>query len=200
MSEYSAEPCLLSLSGDSPNNDALPLLLYRGAVALGGDTPESDVEKVFWANGWGNGFRGDTFPFHHYHSIAHEVVGVARGTAQIQFGGPDGPVFDVQAGDAVLIPAGVVHCRLDNAPGFMSIGAYPPGQSPDLCVLSEDDARIARQTPEVGGLEIKPTGQNDLAAALARIKAVALPETDPIGGKGGPMATHWRHDESRQSA
>ncbi len=193
MSECSAEPCLLSLSGDSPNNDELPLLLYRGAVALGRDAPESDVEKVFWANGWGNGFRGDTFPFHHYHSIAHEVVGVARGKASVQFGGPDGPVFDVAAGDAVLIPAGVVHCRLDDAPGFLSVGAYPPGQSPDLCVLSAADARLAGETSEVGDLPIIPVGQSELAATLARIKDVALPETDPIGGKGGPMATHWRH-------
>ena len=71
----------------------------------------------------GDGFRGDTFPFHHYHSIAHEVVGCARGAAQLQFGGPEGPVVDVQAGDAVLIPAGVVHCRLDDKPGYVSVGA-----------------------------------------------------------------------------
>lgn len=192
MPECSAEPCLLALSGGSPNNDVLPLLLYRGAVALGSDAPERDVEAVFWANGWGNGFRGDTFPFHHYHSIAHEVVGVARGTAQIQFGGPDGPVFDVEAGDAVLIPAGVVHCRLDDAPGFMSVGAYPPGQSPDLCVLSAEDARLAGETPEVGDLPVIPVGQNELQAALARIKAVALPETDPIAGKRGPATKLWQ--------
>ena len=41
--------------------------------------PEAAVERHFDANGWGDGFRGDTFPFHHYHSIAHEVVGCARG-------------------------------------------------------------------------------------------------------------------------
>jgi uncharacterized protein YjlB len=200
MTDCSADPCMLSSSGDCPNNDALPLLLYRGAVALSEDDAEGDVEKAFWANGWGNGFRGDTFPFHHYHSTAHEVVGIARGTATIQFGGPDGPVFDVAAGDAVLIPAGVVHCRLDDAPGFMSVGAYPPGQTPDLCVLNEADAGIARQTPEIGDLAVKPIGQNELASTKARINSVALPSSDPIAGNGGPMAAHWLRGGTQQTA
>ena len=119
------------------------------------------------------------------------MVGCARGAAQIQFGGPQGPVFEVKAGDAVLIPAGVVHCRRDDAPGFMSIGAYPPGQTPDVCVYSEDDARIARQDPGIGDLEVIPVGENELAATLARIAQIPLPETDPIAGAGGPVSTLW---------
>ena len=191
MLEYSVEHHLLGQSGISPNNDVLPLIFYKGAVALTAGEPESDVEKVFWGNDWGDGFRGDTFAFHHYHSSAHEVVGCARGVAQIQFGGPQGPVFEVKAGDAVLIPAGVVHCRRDDAPGFMSIGAYPPGQTPDVCVYSEEDARIARQDPGIGDLEVIPVGENELAATLARIAQIPLPETDPIAGAGGPVSTLW---------
>ena len=136
MGDVTFEHHLLKEAGTSPNNGALSLIVYRSVMDVGGDEPEAAVERHFDANGWGDGFRGDTFPFHHYHSIAHEVVGCARGAARLQFGGPEGPVVDVQAGDAVLIPAGVVHCRLDDKPGYVSIGAYPPGQQPDLCVLS----------------------------------------------------------------
>ncbi len=192
MLEASVEHHLLSTNGISPNNDALPLILYKGAVKLTGGEPESDVEKVFWGNDWGNGFRGDTFAFHHYHSTAHEVVGCARGAAQVQFGGPQGPVFEFKAGDAVLIPAGVVHCRRDDAPGFMSVGAYPPGQTPDCCVLSEEDARIALQAEGIGDLDVVPVGENELADVMARIAQIPLPRTDPIAGAhGGAVSTLW---------
>jgi uncharacterized protein YjlB len=192
MSASSIDHHLLPASGISPNNDELPLILYRGAVAFTGGEPELDVENLFWGNGWGDGFRGDTFPFHHYHSVAHEVVGCARGRARIQFGGPDGPEFDVAAGDVVLIPAGVAHRRLDDAPGFVSVGAYPAGQQPDLCVFSRADAETARRTPEVGDLNVVPVEAADLAAARARIARVALPESDPVGGAEGALAALWR--------
>ena len=188
MYEDSVEHHLLSTNGINPNNDALPLILYKGAVKLTGSEPESDVEHVFWGNDWGNGFRGDTFAFHHYHSTAHEVVGCARGAAQVQFGGPEGPVFEFKAGDAVLIPAGVVHRRCDDAPGFMSVGAYPPGQTPDCCVLSEDDARIALQAEGIGDLDVTVVGENALADVMARIAQIPLPNTDPIAGAGAGSA------------
>jgi uncharacterized protein YjlB len=167
------------------------LLVYRGAVQVGDDDPEGDVERTFGANNWGDGFRGDTFPFHHYHSVAHEVVGCARGKASIQFGGPTGPVVDVQAGDAVLIPAGVVHCRLDDTPGYTSVGAYPPGQRPDLCVLAESDARMARERNDTEGLELKVIGKSGLPSIKRSIASTALPATDPIGGRDGAVQALW---------
>ena len=36
-------------------------------------------EELFHGNGWGNGWRNGIFPFHHYHSTAHEVLGIAAG-------------------------------------------------------------------------------------------------------------------------
>ena len=191
MSAGSVEHFLLPETGTSPNNASLPLLVYRAAVPVGDNDPEGDLERAFGANDWGNGFRGDTFPFHHYHSIAHEVVGCARGEARVQFGGPSGPVVEVRAGDAVLIPAGVVHCRVDDAPGYVSVGAYPPGQQPDLCVLSESDARVAGQRSDAEGLTLKVIGKNDLPAAKASIASTPLPATDPIGGRDGAVRALW---------
>ncbi len=187
----SIERVFLTESDGMPNNDKLPLILYRAAVDLGDEEPESVFEKIFSQHSWGNGFRGDTFPFHHYHSVAHEVVGFARGRAEIQFGGPAGPIHQVQAGDAVVIPAGVGHRRLDETPGFSSVGAYPPGQSPDLCVMSESDAGIARQRPDLGVLKISVIGKKELQATRARIAGTALPKTDPILGNCGPIMTLW---------
>ena len=169
MGDVTFEHHLLKEAGTSPNNGALPLIVYRGVMDVGGDEPEAAVERHFGANGWGDGFRGDTFPFHHYHSIAHEVVGCARGAARLQFGGPEGPVVDVQAGDAVLIPAGVVHCRLDDKPGYVSIGAYPPGQQPDLCVLSGEDASVSDARDDTEGLELKVVGDAEMPAIRASI-------------------------------
>ena len=189
----SIERVFLTESDGMPNNGKLPLILYRAAVDLDDDEPEKTFEKIFAQHGWGDGFRGDTFPFHHYHSVAHEVVGFARGRAEIQFGGPAGPTHQVQAGDAVVIPAGVGHRRLDETPGFSNVGAYPPGQSPDLCVMSEGDARIARQRRDVGSLNLRVIGKEELQATKADIAGTALPETDPILGNSGPIMTIWRN-------
>ena len=191
MGAMTVEHHQLKEAGSCPNNEALPLIVYRSAMDVGGGEPEAAVERTFGSNGWGDGFRGDTFPFHHYHSIAHEVVGCARGAARLQFGGPEGPVIDVRAGDAVLIPAGVVHCRLDDAPGFVSVGAYPPGQQPDLCVLSGEDAAVSHARDDTEGLELKVVGEAELPAIRATIAGVPLPATDPLAGTSGPVATLW---------
>ena len=186
MGDVTFEHHLLKEAGTSPNNGALPLIVYRGVMDVGGDEPEAAVERHFDANGWGDGFRGDTFPFHHYHSIAHEVVGCARGAARLQFGGPEGPVVDVQAGDAVLIPAGVVHCRLDDKPGYISIGAYPPGQQPDLCVLSDQDASLSDARDDTEGLELKVVGDAEMPAIRASIAAVPAACDRPAGSRKRP--------------
>jgi uncharacterized protein YjlB len=161
---------ILTDDGDIPNNGRLPLILYKGAVDVSGEDPDGAFEDVFHANGWGDGWRGGViYSFHHYHAKAHEVVGIAKGSARLQFGGRGGPVFDVEAGDVALIPAGVGHCRLDDTPGLSVVGAYPPGQSPD----------------------VKREGESDRAGILAAIEAVALPASDPVMGEGGPVSRLW---------
>jgi len=162
---------VLTDDGDIPNNERLPLILYKGAVDVSGADPDGAFENVFHAHGWGNGWRGGViYSFHHYHAKAHEVVGIAKGRARLQFGGPDGPVFEVEAGDAALIPAGVGHCRLDDTPGLSVVGAYPPGQAPDM----------------------NREGETEKARIRASIAKVALPGTDPVMGADGPMATLWK--------
>ncbi len=70
----------------------------------------------------------------------------------------------------MVIPAGVGHCNAGSSSDFTVIGAYPPGQEAYDPRTGEEGER-----PEV----------------LENIRNVALPETDPLFGKGGPLPGHW---------
>ena len=101
-------------------------------------------------------------------STAHEVLGIAKGRAEVRFGGPDGATVAMKAGDAVLIPAGVGHKRLSASDDLLVIGAYPAGQRADLMREgAEDKAGIANASPRS-----------------------SLPETDPVEGIGA-MQELW---------
>jgi uncharacterized protein YjlB len=155
--------------GIVPNNAALPLVVYRDALAGGGDRA-SACEKMFAQNGWGGGWRNGIYADHHYHSTAHEVLGIARGNARVRLGGAGGPVVLLNAGDVVVIPAGIAHKREAASGDLLVIGAYPRGQHPDMC----------RAEP----------AEHD--RALANIAAVAFPEADPVTGRADPLLLCWR--------
>lgn len=154
--------------GDVPNN-SLPLIVYQGAIDPSGADPAVEFEALFRDHGWGGSWRNGIFPFHHYHSTAHEVLGIAAGEAEVRFGGEAGETITVRAGDAVLIPAGVGHKRLSATTDLLVIGAYPGGQRADL--MRE--------------------GAEDKDGIRGRIAKVAMPAADPVVGNGGPMAEHW---------
>ena len=154
--------------GAFPNNPQLPLVVYRGAV------PEGDpdaLEQVFQANQWPRGWRNGVFDFDHYHSNAHEVLGVYRGSARLRFGGQEGVVIDAQAGDVLVLPAGTAHKRLGASADFSVVGRYPAGQEDyDLC-YGEADERPASDR---------------------RIAEVPLPAADPVYGAEGPLMDLWQ--------
>ncbi|RMF08865.1 MAG: hypothetical protein D6773_02220, partial [Alphaproteobacteria bacterium] len=151
-----------------PNNAELPLIVYRNVLDVSGRDPESAILARFHANGWGNSWVDGIFPFHHYHSTAHEVLGMARGRAKVRFRGPGGILLPVRAGDAVLIPAGVGHCRVDAA-DLSVVGAYPQGQDWDLLRAN----------------------MLDRARALQNLAHVPLPESDPLFANRGPVHHYW---------
>ncbi|MEQ9640865.1 MAG: cupin domain-containing protein [Alphaproteobacteria bacterium] len=160
-------PLQISLADDGTvPNSPLPLLVYEAALA---DRAAGAVQDLFAANGWPGGWVNGVFTHHHYHSTAHEVLGVISGWAEVLFGGPAGKRLRVEAGDVVVVPAGVAHCNVGQGDGFSCVGAYPAGQHPDHC---------------------RDTGA-DRDDALANIAAVPLPAQDPVHGSKGPLLEAW---------
>src|SRR5580658_7584073 len=128
----SIETLFFADDGIVPNNPTLPLVLYRGALGAEGDLA-ARCEKMFEANGWPGAWRNGIYGHHHYHSTAHEVLGIARGSARVRLGGENGATVELQTGDVVVIPAGVAHKREGATSDLLVIGSYPNGQHPDIC-------------------------------------------------------------------
>ena len=155
--------------GTFPNNEMLPLLVYQGALELPAKNPATLIEDLFESNAWGGSWRNGIYNFHHYHSTAHEVLGVYRGSAEVQLGGDQGTTLAVHGGDVVIIPAGVAHKNLGASSDFRIVGAYPVDQRPDMCYGKPGERPNADE----------------------RIAEVALPRLDPVYGATGPMVTYW---------
>jgi uncharacterized protein YjlB len=154
--------------GTVPNN-TLPLVLYRGALGGDGDLA-ARCEAMFETNGWPGAWRNGIYGRHHYHSTAHEVLGIARGSARVRLGGENGATVELRTGDVVVIPAGVAHKRESASGDLLVIGSYPKGQRPDIC------------RAEVGA-------HDKSADNVAR---VALPASDPVTGRADPLIDCWR--------
>ena len=69
--------------GRIPNHPDLPLLVYAGALAIGAADRAAAFEALFRRHGWGGMWRNGIYAFHHYHSTAPEVLGIAAGRARI---------------------------------------------------------------------------------------------------------------------
>src|SRR5258708_4840705 len=82
--------------GTVPNN-RLPLVLYRGALGGEGDLA-TRCEDMFEANGWPGAWRNGIYGHHHYHSTAHEVLGIARGSARVRLGRDHGATVELRGG------------------------------------------------------------------------------------------------------
>ena len=164
-----AEPQTLLLQpGRTMPNSRLPVLIYRNVLARDTTRKAGDFERLFAENGWRGIWRNGVYDYDHFHSNAHEVLGVAQGKATLRIGGETGRAIDVEAGDVLVLPAGTGHRRVSKSENFVMIGAYPPQQEHyDIC---------RERSPE----------------AELRISKVALPQTDPVGGRDGPIARLWK--------
>ena len=157
--------------GETPNNPRCPFILYRSPVDLkGAADPAALFEVLFAANGWKPSWRDAIYPYNHFHTGNHEVLGVARGHARVRFGGKKGRTMVVKAGDVIIHPAGVGHCKISSTKDFLAVGAYPPGGKYD---------------------EPRP-GDIDYTKAKQTIRRVAVPKSDPVYGKKGPLLALWR--------
>lgn len=149
-----------------PNNGRLPVLIYLGVLTDGAASKE--FETKFAANGWTGIWANGVFDNQHYHSGAHEVLGVGRGTATLLIGGPGGQTVQVKTGDCLILPAGTGHQNLGCSSDFVVVGAYPVGQHADIQTSAPSREMISR------------------------ISSLPIPETDPVQGASGFLVGCWR--------
>ena len=134
-----------------------------------GDEGASWLEQRFGDNDWSNSWRNGIFSFHHYHSITHEVLGIYSGSALVQMGGEESKRLTIQAGDIIVIPAGVGHKNLESG-DLGVVGAYPGGMMYDMNYGKEGE---------------RPQADKNIAA-------VAIPNTDPLLGKNYGLPGIWK--------
>ncbi|SDW90052.1 cupin domain-containing protein [Paenibacillus sp. PDC88] len=156
--------------GIIPNHPNLPVLLYPGVLR----GREQETEALFNSHNWQNTWTGGVFPYHHYHSNTHEVLGVISGSVKLQLGGEQGIVVTAAAGDVIVLPAGTGHKRIEASSDFQVVGGYP------------DAIEYDTYTGEAG----------ERPKVLQDIKQVPLPDQDPVFGKSGPLHTYYRLEDS----
>ncbi|KAJ9133866.1 Cupin domain-containing protein [Pleurostoma richardsiae] len=149
-----------------------PLLIYHTAFAPYDDgVPASAIESHLISLGvvtpqW----RYTMYSTSHFHSTSHEVLCVSAGRARLCFGGENNPKRvepTVQAGDVIVVPAGVAHCLLEDLSGggttFEMVGSYPAGHQWDMCY-----------------------GKKGEEAKVQGIKSLPWFDRDPMYGGEGP--------------
>jgi uncharacterized protein YjlB len=160
---------IIPQNGLFPNNPVLPLVLYKKALRLSNDDPET-VEEIFLINEWKKPWRNGIYNYHHYHSNVHEVLGIYNGTCVVEMGGDGGPTFELEKGDVLIIPAGLAHKNFGCTEDFKCVGAYP--------VIIDYDMYYG-----------KP---NERFVTDKNIANVPLPSNDPVYGPAGPLFKYWK--------
>jgi uncharacterized protein YjlB len=159
-------------AGGIPNNPRLPVIIYKRAALSRGDAAAiADwLEQEWPKHGWRAAWRYGVYAFPHYHSTAHEILGVYRGHATLRLGDSAGATVVAEAGDVIVLPAGTGHENLGASKDFHVVGGYPAGQSPDLL----------------------RGRKGERPAADERIALVPLPQSDPLHGVEGPLVSAWK--------
>jgi uncharacterized protein YjlB len=155
----------LKPNGWMPNN-VLPVIIYRAVFPVAPNLADK-MELIFTTNLWPPQWRNGIYNFHHYHSTAHEVLGIAAGHVNVMLGGENGNTLTLRARDVLILPTGTGHCRISASDDLLVIGAYPNGEHWDIC--------RSAATPEV----------------LERMRGVKFPASDPVFGKQGALPKLW---------
>lgn len=153
--------------GDIPNN-ILPVVIYKNSLQY---MPNKNFESTFLQNGWANNWHDIILMEDHFHSNAHEVLGLKSGQARLMLGGKNGEIVSVETGDVIILPAGVGHYSVDNSVEYQFVGGYPNGADWNL------------------HFSLKKENSQTILAEIANIP---LPEKDPIFGDKGALFEYWK--------
>ena len=157
--------------GTTPNNPRFPLVHYRTPVTLDPRfDPAAIFESLFASNGWKGSWRDGIYDFNHFHTHSHEVLGIARGSVKVRFGGNKGRLLSLKTGDVVVLPAGTGHRRISASRDLLVVGAYPSRSPYD---------------------EPRP-GEVAHDQAIAHIRKVGPPARDPVYGIHGALLALWK--------
>lgn len=170
MTDVKTEELYFRDDGVIPNSK-YPLLIYHDVLPMKGSKGGDWLEERFADNGWTDSWRWGVYPFVHYHSNTHEVLGVFSGSALLQLGGDQGREVRVEPGDVIVIPAGVGHKCLEHTDDFTVVGAYPAGRKPDM----------------------NRGGKGERPEADENITKVPIPDADPLLGKDAGLREAWAH-------
>ncbi|ETS85619.1 hypothetical protein PFICI_03644 [Pestalotiopsis fici W106-1] len=166
----------------SPNN-RLPVLVYRNVLPKPHD--EAHTKEFLEKSGWERRGTWGAITAKHFHPNTHECYGVFQGSSELIFGvggadsGEMGARCRVQAGDVIVVPAGVSHASVSADDKMTSpeqryryVGVYPQ-EAPKW--RNEYGKRLL--------------DNND--ALFEEIAAVAVPRQDPVYGVDGPLVHIW---------
>jgi uncharacterized protein YjlB len=150
-------------------NSPLPVIYYPAVLRYSSLLPYYRFKRLFAENNWKNSWKDGIYDFQHYHSTTHEVIGVCKGKTTVLLGGDNGIKLHLSQGDALIIPAGVVHKNLTPGNSFTCIGAYPDGRDYDM---------------NYGNFVERPKADEN-------IRSVPIPQKDPVFGSGGELKNNW---------
>ena len=117
----------LTRNGWMPNNDHLPVLLYRKAIQPSGTNPAA-ASSQFERNGWPPQWRDSIYDSTTTTQPHTKRLASLQGRRRSMLGGESGHRLEVRADDIGVLPAGTGYCKLEAAADFLVVGAYPPVQ------------------------------------------------------------------------
>ncbi|WP_191059331.1 hypothetical protein [Geminicoccus harenae] len=142
-------------------NSRFPLLVHRAGISGGG---VDAVKARFRQNGWLNNW---TYPgiytYPHFHSTTHECLGCAVGWMEVALFGRGGTKVRIEAGDVIVMPAGVSHQMTGSSADIVMVGGYPDGRDWD-------------------NMQEEQITEEERRAAAKRIMMLPIPARDPVTG------------------
>jgi len=120
-------------------NDEFPaqsrkdIIVYRNAVDPDAADCAEQFEALFTENGWHLEWRGRISDTGHFHSRAHEIIAIVKGSTILALGGGKGKRVVLDVGDAVLILLGFCIGRRVHGQVASRLSAPFPRVSNGIC-------------------------------------------------------------------
>ena len=137
-------------------------MIHRGAIPGGG---AEAVKATFRQNGWLNNWEyPGIYTYGHFHSTTHECLGCAVGWMEFRLSVEGWTEVRLEAGDVIVMPAGISHQMIGHSDDILMVGGYPEGRDWDNMqeALIDDGA---------------------FYSAAKRIMTLPIPAKDPVSGQ-----------------